>query len=392
LILEENRLSAYPDCIAVIGGGRWARVLTEVLCELIPKSVKVSVHTRHNVEVISRWISARGLASQVYVSPEWPKFVSGNLNAVIVANAAHDHEKSVRWALSAGAPVLVEKPISLNAATAQQLIDLALHNNIRFAAAHVFLFARYVEKFSSLVAGMGQLQSLRVYWTDPQFEYRYGEEKQYDSSLPIFSDFLPHILSVIGTLMHSLPDKSEITKFKRGGACLELKLLLGNTPCIIWLERKSDQRRRLIIAKAEQKMLRLDFCKEPGIITDGFRTVVGDSDWDFKQHPVARMLTAFLKWVVSGDYDSRLDINIGLRTCQVIDKIADEYHSAMKSWLADRLSSAALIDDDIRYALYEILQCDGRLSVTTIEKQIDLVRRHFADTDRSQLLKELQLE
>ncbi len=222
-----------------------------------------------------------------------------------------------------------------------------------------------------------------MHWTDPKFEYIDGEIKYYDSSLPIFSDCLPHILSMIGTLTHNLPDTCEMTKFQRGGACLELELGLGDIPCSIWLERNSDQRRRLITATAGEKILQLDFSKEPGIITDGSTTMVGDPDWDVMQRPVARMLTAFLKWVASDDYDSRLDIDIGLRACQVIDNTAHKYSSVMKSWLVERLSSAVMIDDDLRYALCETFQSEGRLSVTEVEKQIELVRQNLGKADSS---------
>ena len=386
---DENRFAPCPESIAVIGGGRWARVLTEVLCNLIPTSVRVSVHTLHNAESVSVWLTERGLEGRIHLSSEWPQFLSGRSNAVIVANAARDHEGAVQWALSAGVPVLVEKPIALSAVATQRLADLSIRKNVRFAAAHVFLFARYIDHFSKLVANAGNIRSLRVHWTDPKFENRYGEQKHYDSSLPIFSDCLPHILSIIGTLTHNLPDKCEITKFLRGGACLELELMLGDTPCSICLERNSDQRRRLITAIAGQKMLLLNFSKEPGIITDGSTTMVGDPDWEVKQRPVAQMLTAFLKWVTSGEYDSRLDVEVGLRACQVIDKILDKYRSAMKSWLVGRLSSAEPIDDDLRYALYEILQSEGRLSETAVDKQIELVRQQFSGADGTRLLTEL---
>ncbi len=386
---EEKKISPYPDNIAIIGGGRWARVLTEVLCDIVPPAVSVSVHTLHNAESMSVWATSRGLDGRVFVSSEWPQFLYGRSNAVIVANAARDHEQAVQWALSAGVPVLVEKPVALSASATQRLSDLANRHNIRFAAAHVFLFARYLDNFSKLVADAGDIQSLQMHWTDPQLENRYGEQKQYDSSLPIFSDCLPHILSMIGALTPNLPGKCEIAKFLRGGACLEIEIMLGDIPCIISLERNSEKRRRLITATTGQKMLRLDFSKEPGIITDGSTTIVGDPDWEVKQRPIARMLTAFLTWVRSGEYDSRLDVEVGLRACLVIDKIWDKYRSAMKSWLVDSLSSAGPIDDDLRYALYELLQSKDRLSGTEVDKQIEQVRQQFPKADGAQLLTEL---
>ena len=378
-----------PDNIAIIGGGRWARVLTEVLCEIVPPYVKLSLYSLHNIESISVWARTKGLDERIQLLSELPQSLNGSSTAVIVVNAARDHEAAVVWAISAGFPVLVEKPIALTSASSQRLADMALRNNVCIAAAHVFLFASYLDKFAKVVSDAGNIKALKVHWTDPRNEKRYGEQKQYDSSLPIYADSMPHVLSIIGTLLPDLPYKCELKRLLRGGAFLEIELMFGDTPCHICLERNSDDRRRFIEATVESKTIRLDFSKEPGIISDGAVSMVGDPDWDRRQRPVAQMLTAFLKLVVSGEYDSRLNMGIGLRACQVIDKISDKYGSAMKPWLLDRLSSNRAIDDDIRYALHEMLQSEGRLLPSIVDKQIESIWQQFSGVERARLLTEL---
>lgn len=378
-----------PDYIAVIGGGRWARVLTEVLCGLVPPVVGISVHTPRNAESMSAWAAAQGLGKRIHISPEWPQFSSAGSSAAIVVNAARDHERAVEWALSAGVPVLVEKPIALTAAAAQRLADLARHRGARFAAAHIFLFARYLDRFSRLVAEAGRIRSLRVEWTDPQFESRYGEHKQYDPSLPIFSDWLPHVLPIVSALTPDSPGKCEVTKLLRGGAHLELDLGFGDFPCHVQLARNSDRRRRIVEVAAGQKTLQLDFSREPGFITCDSMPTVGDPDWEVKRHPAACMLTAFLKWAAGGERDSRLDVEIGLRACRIIDRTLDAYRSALTPWLVARLASPGRADDDLRYALSEILQSEGPLSAAVIEQRIDRVRRQFSGTDGARRLREL---
>lgn len=310
-----------PDNIVVIGGGRWARVLSEVLCGLTAPSVRITVHSLHNAASMSAWTVARGLTERIDVVSDWPLFLSTGSNAVIVVNAAQDHEKAVNWALSSGVPVLVEKPIALTAVASQRLADLARSQSARFAAAHIFLFASYLDHFSKLVSNSGNIQSLRVYWTDPSFENRYGESKHYDPSLPIFADWLPHVLSIVGTLTSNRPEKCTIKRFSRDGTYLELELMLGDILCNVRLVRNSDQRRRILEVVTGQKSLQLDFSQEPGVITDGFMTEVGDPDWEYKPHPAARMLTAFLKWASGGEFDKRLSLEVGLQACKIIDQI-----------------------------------------------------------------------
>lgn len=378
-----------PDSILVIGGGRWARVLTEVLCGLLPSSVGISVYSLHNAESMLAWATTRGLAQRIRVASEWPRLSPARSNAVIVANAARDHESAVEWALSSGVAVLVEKPIALTAAAVQHLTDLAHGRNARFAAAHIFLFARYLDRFAKLVADAGCIRFVRVHWADPKFENRYGEPKKYDPGLPIFADWLPHVLSIVGMLTSSPFDRCEIVEFLRGGAHLKLDLMLGDIPCSVHLVRNGDRRQRIVEVGAGEKTLQLDFSKEPGIITCGSTTVIGDPDWDVKQRPVARMLTAFLKWAAGGERDSRLDVELGLRACQVIDQTLGKYRSAMIPWLIDRLACSGPVDDDLRYALSEVIQFDGPISATEIEQKVERVRQQFSGAEGPSRLREL---
>lgn len=379
-----------PDTIAVIGGGRWARVLTEVLCGLVPPSVRISVHSLHNADSMSAWVSERGFRQRVHVSPVWPQLLSVKSSAVIVANAARDHERAIEWALAAGIPVLVEKPVALTAVVSQRLVNLARSQNQYFAAAHIFLFARYLEKFSKLVTEEGNIRFIRVHWMDPQAENRYGEQKHYDPGLPVFADWLPHVLSIVGTLTSSLPQRCEGLEFLRGGAHLELELMLADIPCSVQLVRNGDRRQRIIEVATRQKMIRLDFSSEPGTITVGPTTINGDPDWEVKRRPAARMLIAFLQGAAGGALDSRLNIEIGLRASQVIDQTSGLYRSALMRWLIGRLAPMEqMMDDDLRYALSEMLQSEAYLPAAVVEQQIERVRLQFSGRANIFRLKEL---
>ena len=158
MVSSHKKGARCPSNIAVIGGGRWSRVYIEILCGLIPQKTNITVHTPHNTVEMSAWISKSGFKHNIKVLSDFPEVLEGKSNAVIVVNAARDHEKAIEWALSCGASVLVEKPITLNFLATQRLADFAYSQNTYFAPAHVFLFARYIENFSKLIVENKNIQ------------------------------------------------------------------------------------------------------------------------------------------------------------------------------------------------------------------------------------------
>lgn len=380
LARNKEELAPCPDHVAVFGGGRWARVLTEVLCGIVPEHVRISVHSPHNAKAMSIWVSERGFKQRIDVSSDSPEFSSGKTSAVIVVNAARDHEKAIEWALSAGVPVLVEKPLALNFATSQRLADLACTQKIYLAAAHVFLFARYVENFSKHIVCGDNIKSVRVQWMDPLSESRYGEVKSYDPGLTVYADWLPHVISILGALSIGPIQTCEKVEFLRGGSHLEIGLRAGNIPCNIQLVRNGHCRQRLIEVSTQSNTVALDFSKEPGTIISDSTIQSSDIDWDIKPKPVSRMLSAFLKGAAGGIRDHRLDIAIGLRASYFIDQISLLYQSSLSPWLSNKLFRIQDGDDtDLRYALNEIIHLEDPCSSIPSEKKIFYVYQYIKD-------------
>lgn len=382
---KENSLVC-PERVAVIGGGRWARVLLEVLCGLVPPSVKISAHSPRNAQAMSAWASAQNLEHRIQVFSDYPRAVAGESGAVIVANAARDHEKAIMWALSERLPVLVEKPITLSFAATQRMADLAIDQKTYLAAAHVFLFARYVEAFSKLVAEADSIQSIRVQWMDPASESRYGEVKSYDPGLTVYADWLPHILSILGSLSPNPIQVGRSLEVLRAGAHLKVDILVGDIPCEIELVRNGNCRQRLISVNTPQGQISLNFAKEPGEIVSGAAVRCGDPAWDSEPKPAATMLKAFLQGAAGGGRDERLDIRIGLRANQIIDQLAPVYHKALSTWLSEKYLVLGEGDDtDLSYAFNEILCADDPDSLVSTKQRVEYIHRHFKESFTSLL-------
>ena len=269
---------------------------------------------------MASWAQEHGLEHRLDVSAAMP---GQGVGAVIVANAAADHAAAVEHALEARIPVLVEKPIATIAAAARRLATLAGERNAKFAAAHVFLFARYVDRYAAALAAAGPLKSLHAVWTDPVEEVRHGERKSFDSGLPIQVDILPHLVSIAGRVTGRLPDAIRRMTVERGGDAATLGLHLGEASCEWRLERRSDGRRRMLRAVAGGREVTLDFSREPGTITQPGSATDGDPLWDDPgaRRPLASMLVAFLAWAGGGPGDARLSVEPGLRALELAEAV-----------------------------------------------------------------------
>jgi predicted dehydrogenase len=384
-------LDPCPAHIAVIGGGRWARVLTEALCGLVPSSVEIIVCSVRNAPAMAEWAASLWPNGRVGVSDRWPDFQLGRSSAIIVVNAVRDHERAVEHALVAGIPVLVEKPIACTGVTARRLLDISIAKSVRFAPAHIFLFAQYLNEFSRRVASASGVRAVRIEWTDPREETRYGELKRYDASVPVFVDWLPHLLSVLRTLTPQLPTGYQRLCVRKGGADLEFDLVLGDIVCGVRLARNSDRRRRIVTVQTRSEsevghVLQLDFSQEPGSINGQPTLTATDPDWISGPRPSELMLSAFLRWAAGGDPDPRLDLATGVQACMIADLMTPQYNTIVIHWLLDRLASANTDDEHIHYALSEALQRDTTVAVSTLEAQIARVRRVIADETGKQVL------
>lgn len=207
--------------LAVVGGGRWGRVIAGVLLDITAPPLRITVHARHSVVDLRRWVSAHG-AGRVNIH-EAPLAVEGadRADVVIVANAAGAHEGVATRALEAGLPTLVEKPLTTSEAGARALVALAQRRKAVLAVSRVFVFARYVEAFVRAAAA-ADVTRARLVWTDPVDETRDGEIKRYDAGIPITSDLLPHALPLLGALCRAPAQLVDLT-LDRGGMRTELR-------------------------------------------------------------------------------------------------------------------------------------------------------------------------
>ncbi len=352
--------SAWPSTVVVMGGGRWARVYIDVLLELLPVNCRIIVYTPRNSAAMVDWIIGKKAGSRVIVSNSLPVFHEQESKVVIVVNAVADHEKSMAWAISQGAAVLVEKPLTLSSSVASRLINQAEQRGIYLAAAHVFLFTEYCEIFKNSIQMLDKISSIDVVWEDAALEVRHGEVKSFDPGVRIFEDCLPHVLSILEMLNPGEYPRLVRTELLRGGAQLDIVLSSAHCRYKFRLVRNGTTRRRVITVRGKDEFFTLDFSQEPATIMNRSGKVYPPLDWTATQKPLSCMLEAFLDAASGGSRDLRLATVVGLRAVRLSELIFPLYHTAQTKWLAKMLLEVGENDKDVRYALREVALLGAR--------------------------------
>ncbi len=349
-----NKKKLFIKNVIIMGGGRWARVITEVLYDTLEPCVNISIYSPNNHSFMKEWIIKNNFKNQIKVIKSFPNSFS-NSCIVIVANAARDHYNSSSMALRAGADVLVEKPITLNYKQAIELNNLAKKQNKIICASHVFLFAPYIENFSKLIQVNGKIEKMKITWEDSVIEKRHGELKNFDVGLPIIVDCLPHIFSIISKFVQiDIPHNSIKLKISSGGSKVNMYLESSLVPIEICLTRNGSKRRRLVETLVEGKKNTLDFSTEPGVIKLENKKISGDLKWELKPKPLKQLLNAFLLGVNSRKFDDRLDFQFGIKVCKLIDESLRIYKNSQLRWVINKIKIENYLDQDLAYAINEL--------------------------------------
>jgi len=286
----QGQRNEFPKHIAVIGGGRWSRVIAGVLCDIMPSGTRLSVCSPSNPSGWEIWKNEREAHhSASVVSGIHKLFSDETLEFVVVARAARDNAATAVAALEAGKSVLVEKPFALCVEDAKRVLIASDEKSCTTGL--VFLFASNLWLFRSACEQLGPLQEIQVTWHDPVGEQRYDELKQYDPSVNCLLDVFPHIwslLRIMNTAAQLTPEK--VTTIG-GGRRIHAELQLGDVSVRVDIEREALTRQRILVVKGRHGQARIDFSNEPG--TAVINGVTLDVATGFSS-PLSRQLTSII--------------------------------------------------------------------------------------------------
>ena len=181
--------------IGVIGYGYWGPNVVRNLqaldaaqvvavCDKHPPALKRARHGYPNVQLVSD-------ANEILRSPD--------IDAVAVVTPVWTHFDLARAALQNGKHVFLEKPLTSNAAQAEELIELAERKNLKIMVDHTFLFTGAVRKIRQLV-DQGELGDLYYY---DSTRVNLG---LFQHDIDVIWDLAPHDLSIMDYLIRKEPE------------------------------------------------------------------------------------------------------------------------------------------------------------------------------------------
>lgn len=368
----------WPERVVVLGGGRWARVLTGELCKILPSHSTVMVCSPNGWRDTLAWVDEQHLGARVSVSANRHAEPAHGRTAAVVACASRDHAAVACVATEYADAVLVEKPFAMSETEAARMEAVARARDVLLCPAHVFLFTRYFPNFARRFAQLGVVRQVTLQWEDARAERRYGESKAYDSSISVFTDVLPHAVSVLASLFGEKPQRAELLELDHGGASVAVRLHFRHFACDAQLARDRSERCRRLIVEATDGVCSIDWTAEPGVIHANGQAIYADDRWGVEGGPLSEMLTAFLRAAGGGVLDSRLSLEAAMAAASLTGALHRQYQPRLLAWTTAELAARAGIsdhppDEALLYALRELLQASGRLDRATLSDRMEHV-------------------
>jgi len=299
--------------IAVLGGGRWARVHISVLKTITEPTVEIFWFTRHNANENRTWLNNNGIIN-VYIVEDEELLWALRPDAVIITTSTSTHIDLLRKSLYKCIPALCEKPFALDMETAVQLTNYAHTQNTVAGVNLEFLYANYLYDFAQTLKSI-RLSSVDLVWHDPINEVRYGEVKKSYGSTPHLHDVLPHCWSVLQVLLPDLSLKITKVDVDDANVLVSANSVTSRLALTFSLNRKAHNRRRIV--DVNNGMAILDFSTEPGTTT--LNGKVTQNQWRGNR-PMAGSVGSFLRQIEDPMDNWRLSLAATLPAVALAEK------------------------------------------------------------------------
>jgi predicted dehydrogenase len=325
------------------------------LCTLLAPACSIHLHGSRDDSGLLEWWNGSPHKQRIEIVEQPVPCGAATTGIALVVNSAHEHRCSVESILGAGYHAVCEKPLTFSRHDTVQLLAHAAGLGLKLFCTNTYLFADYLHVLRRDWLQARTFSELQLTWADARRETRHGEEKSYDSAVPVIFDVLPHVASIILASHGPLKlDRSSIA-VAQGGSAVTAQFEAGDLTIRASMSRNSGRRIRLLRFAGPADQVTLDFAAEPGVVTlNQERGVCADPAWDSKQKPIAQMLDSVKAYFEGGALDDRLGAEPALLGNELIDGVAESYVQQQIDFLAatGRAGKGAH-SEDLAYAAKE---------------------------------------
>ncbi len=277
-----------PVRLGLIGVGSWGRNYIATLRDF-PGAVLARVATRNP--------DAPALVGpSCEVQKDWRALLAaGDLDGVIITSPAPLHAEQLDAAISAGLPVLIEKPLTLDLGQARRFLEMAQASRVHVLVDHIYLFHPAYQELKRRASGLGA--PLRI-------ESSGGNLGPFRASVTPLWDYGPHDISLCLDLLGTMPTKIEAeAATARGGEILRVKLVFpGNVGASLTFGNGFAVKERRLRAVFEGGELLFDDLRDVPLR----ERLAGKPSQALAvetERPMNRALRSFVQSIVSGEPD-----------------------------------------------------------------------------------------
>ncbi len=132
--------------IGIIGSGYWGPNLLRNFVDIPQSQVVIAADLkRDRLNQIGRTYPS------IKLTTDYHEFFKEAVDAVVIATPPSTHHPIARECLAHGLHVMVEKPLTLNSAHAEELIELAQKNDLILMVGHTFEYNAAVHAMKQLM-------------------------------------------------------------------------------------------------------------------------------------------------------------------------------------------------------------------------------------------------
>lgn len=296
--------------LGLIGAGPWGRNYIKTIRAL--KGVALTRLASRNSESLTL------AGSDCLISEDWRDLVSaGDLDGIIIATPLRHHAEMALAAIDAGVAVLVEKPMTLDMAEAEAVVDAVIAKDAILRVNHIHLYSAAWEALKREALALSPLRAISTVA---------GDRGPFRPDAPVLWDWGAHDIAMCIDLVGKPPKTAKAHIMETGdtaGMSLALELNFGPVTAKIAISNMLPEKQRLLTAAFENGELIYDDTKEGGeklrLKTNprdpGGTFMLGDGT------PLERAVLAFADAIRRGDSGPE-DVSLGRDVVRVLEELS----------------------------------------------------------------------